>query len=94
MSEDAVVPEGTIVVRLPEGPTCAAPIGEDVKCMLPLANGASWHEMYGGHLANVTLPPYPGQDEGYTGYVTWQEGAPEGDEEGFMLTLRPDVVDA
>ena len=82
---------GTIEVRLPEGPVCGVEAG-DASCILPMANLAGWHEVYSGHLAKVALPPFPGGEDGYTGYVTWQEGEGE-DPESVMLQLRPDVVD-
>jgi hypothetical protein len=76
----------TIEVRLPEGPQCAADGGQGVSCILPLANLAEWHSVYGGHLGRVT-----------GGYVSWQEGnePPEKEPGAPAITLyaRPDVVD-
>lgn len=80
----------TIEVRLPEGPVCEVRGGEDVTCILPVANLAAWHELYGGHLGRVVLAG--GDGEGMAGYVTWQEGEePEG--QWPVLHPRSDVVD-
>lgn len=75
----------TIEVRLPEGPVCEVRGGPGVTCILPLANLAAWHELYGGHLG-------VDHGEGASVYVTWQEGEePEG--QWPALHPRPDVVD-
>lgn len=85
----------TIEVQLPEGPQCAVDGGQGVSCILPLANGASWHEVYGGHLGRVVLAA--GDGEGMVGYVTWQEGNESEEKEpgapAITLYARPDVVD-
>jgi len=81
----------TIEVRLPEGPVCEVRGGLGATCILPLANVAGWHELFGGHLARVLLAG--GDGEGDLGYVTWREG--DGSEEGQwpILHPRPDLVD-
>jgi hypothetical protein len=60
-----------IVVVLPEGAQCeTAPAEEwelpDLKCIVPMLNEPAWHQVFGGHLAKVSV-----DGEGGTGYVTW-----------------------